>query len=56
MSNSSSGTSNAYSCIEGAFVSVGDTIGTTNWSKYHWTSDHAGTFSWMGNFQIGVAA
>ena len=56
--NNSSDTSfvTCDSCFEGAFVSIGDTIGTANWIKHHWAGDHARTFSRMGNFQIGVVA
>ena len=41
-------------CSKGAFVSISNTIGTANWIKHHWTSDHTWAFSSMSNFQIGI--
>ena len=41
-------------CSEGTFVSISDAVGTANWIKHHWTSDHTRAFSRMSNFQIGV--
>ena len=65
MSNNSSSISFATcdSCVEGAFVSIGDTIGTANWIEHHWAGDHTRGRGYghvaraiMSNFQIGVVA
>ena len=43
-------------CVESAFVSVRDTISTTDRVENHWTSNVALAFSRISDFDIAVTA